>query len=255
LPLYLQVAVAVLGLATYLASFGPTLTVSDSELGGFTGDIGLAVPLAMLAALLAAVGLLPTAKNYAALVGVIAVLGALLVIARAITKDDMFVVGWGLWLVLIFNVVQAIVAVSMLLLDAGVLTAPVAKPKYDPYAQYGLAPGTGYYGQGPQQSGYPSYGGYPSGPLTGGFGSTSAPPSGAFGTGPQQSQQHGSPTPPTGFPSLGTPPSGGSAAGGTGQGSAFSGQGEQPQGGQAQQPEGGQVQQNSSSAPSGPAQS
>jgi hypothetical protein len=252
LPLYLQIAVAVLGLATYLASFGPMLTVSDSELGGFTGDVGLAVPLAVFAALLAAVGLLPKAKSYAAIVCVVAVLGALLAIARTITKDDIFSVGWGLWLVLAFNVVQAIIAVGVLLLDSGVVTAPVPRPKYDPYAQYGLPLGTGYYGHGPQQPGYPSYAGYPPGPPTGGFGSVSAPPTGGFGTGPQHTPQPGPPTPPTGFPSFSPPPAGGSAAGGQSQGSVNSAQGEQPQGGQGQQSEGGQGQQTSSSAPPGP---
>jgi hypothetical protein len=247
LPLYLHVAVAVLGLATYLASFGPMLTVSDSELGGFTGDVGLAVPLAVLAALLAAVGLLPKAKNYAAIVGVVAVLGALLAIARTITKDDIFSVGWGLWLVLIFNVVQAIVAVGAVLLDSEVVTAPPPKPKYDPYAQYGLPPGAGYYG-GPPPSGYPPYAGYPPAPSTGGFGSPPGPPTGGFGTGPQHTQQQS--TPPTGFPSFSTPPTGGQ-----GQGSGNSVQGEQPQGGQGQGPEGGGGQQTSSSAPSGPAPS
>jgi hypothetical protein len=250
LPMYLQIAVIVLGLGTYLASFGPMLTVSDSELGGFTGDVGLAVPLAVLAALLAAVGLLPKAKNYAAIIGVVAVLGALLAIARTITKDDLFSVGWGLWLVLAFNVVQAIVAVGVLLLDAGVVTAPVPTPKYDPYAQYGLAPGTGYYG--PQQSGYPSYGGYPSGPSTGGYGSPSAPSPGVFGTGSQQTSHHSPPTPPTGFPGFSPPPAGGATTGGQGQRSMNSAQGEQPQSGQGQQPDGGQGQQTNSSAPSGP---
>ncbi len=243
LPRSLQVAVVVLGLATYLVSFGPMLTVNDDTLAGLHGDVGLAVPLAVLAGLLAAVGLLPKAKNYAPSVGVVAVLGALLAIAVAVTKDDIYSVGWALWVVLGFNIVQAIAAVAVVLLEAGVITAPAPRLKYDPYAQYGLPPGTGYYGHGPQHSGYPSYGGYPSGPSTGGFSPPTGPPTGGFGTGPQQTHQ-GSPTPPTGFPSF--------SPGGSGTGSQEPG--EQSHGNQGQQHQGGQGQQSSSSAPSGPTQ-
>ncbi|HET9874861.1 MAG TPA: DUF5336 domain-containing protein [Mycobacterium sp.] len=257
LPLYLQVAVVVLGLVAYLANFGPTLPVNDSALAGITGDVGLAVPAAVLAALLAAVGLLPKAKNYAAVVAVLAVLGALLAISTTLNKDDIYFIGWALWVVLGAAIVQAIVAVGALLLDAGVVTAPAPRPKYDPYAQYGLPPGSGYYGQpsgphafghqqGPQQSGYPSYGGYPSGPSTGGFSTPSGPSTGGFSTGSQHTQQQGPPTPPTGFPSFSPPPAGGSATGGQEQGSANSSQSQQSQGGQGSQ--------TSSSSPSGPTQ-
>lgn len=248
-PQYLQAAVLVLGLVAYLASFGPTLPANDSALAGMTGDIGLAVPAAVLAGLLAAVGLLPKAKNYTAVVAAIAVLGALLAISTAVNKDEIFSIGWALWLVLGATVVQAIVAVVALLLDAGVVTAPAPRPKYDPYAQYGLPPGSGYYGQPgqpgghhsfghqPAPSGYTSYGGYPSGPSTGGFGTPSGPSTGGFNTGSQPVQQPGPPTPPTGFPSFSPPPGGGSATGSQGQ-----------------QPQGGSQGQGSSSAPSGPTQ-
>lgn len=238
LPLSLQIVVAVSGLAVYLASFGPVLTAVDSEFTGLRGHAGLAVPLAVLAALLAAVGALPKAKKYTAIVAVLASLGALLAIARTATKDEIYAIGWGLWLVLAFSVVQAGAAVAALLLEAGVITAPVPRPKYDPYAQYGLPPGSGYYGhpglhQPPQQSGYPSYGGYPQGPPTGGF-----------GAGPQQTPQQGPPTPPTGFPSFGQPPSNPSGNPSSGN----SGQSQQSAGGQ----QGGQG--SSPSAPSGPTQ-
>lgn len=266
LPLYLQIAVVVLGFATYLASYGPGLTPRDGEFP-IQGDVGYAVPLAVLAALLAAAGLLPKAKNYTPIVAAIAVLGALLAIQTTIIIDDMFSIGWGLWTILAFTVLQAGVAIGALLLEAGVLTVPAPRPKYDPYAQYGLPPGSGYYGQQgqqgqqgqpgghqgyghhqtQQQSGYPSYGGYPSGPSTGGFNPQSAPPTGGFGTGPQPTPQ-GPPTPPTGFPSFSQPPASGSGGSGTGGGqggSANSGPGQGSQGGQISQPP---------SAPSGPAQ-
>lgn len=250
LPQYLQAVVAVLGLATYLASFGQMLTLNGGGIAGLTGNAGPAVLLAVLAALLAMVGLLPKARNYTAIVAVLAVLAALLAIKRTVSAgDNGYSVGWALWLVLAFIVGQAVAATSVLLLDAGVVTAPVARPKYDPYAQYGLPPGSGYYGQPgpptglqpPQQSAYPSYGGYPSG----GYGTVSVPSTGGFGAGPQHTHQQGPPTPPTGFPSFSPPPTGGSATGS-----------QESQGGQGQQPggEGPQDPQTSSSAPSEPTQ-
>ncbi|MEZ0363897.1 DUF5336 domain-containing protein [Mycobacterium sp. pUA109] len=253
LPLYLAVATAVLGLAAYLATFGP---IHVSEDGDFSSSgAGQGIGVAVVAALLAAVGLLPKAKNYTPIVAVIAVGGALLTISEALTPGEHFATGWGLWLALGFTVLQAVAAVVALLLEAGVVTAPAPKPKYDQYAQYGLPQGGGYYGQqapGQQQSGYPSYGSYPSGPSTGGF-SAQGPSTGGFATGAQptqqvqqqQGQQHqGPPTPPTGFPSFGQPPSGG-------QGGPNSGHGQQQQHGQQHgQQQHGQGQQ----APSGPQQ-
>ncbi len=257
LPLYLQIAVVALGFGVYLANFGPIVTVTDGEYPLILGDAGHTVPLALLAALLAGVSLLPKAKLYTPVVAVIAVLGALLAISTVADSSDGYTVGWGLWLVLTFSVLQAAAAVGLLLLEAGVVTAPAPRPKYDPYAQYGLPPGGNYYGQpgqqgyghqGPQQSGYPSYGGYPSAPSSGGFSAQSAPgsSSGGFNSGSQQAQSapQGPPTPPTGFPSFSPPPAGGSGGSSTG-GQSGSGQGQSSTGGQ--QSQGG-------SASSGPAQ-
>ncbi|OBY33794.1 DUF5336 domain-containing protein [Mycolicibacter kumamotonensis] len=255
-PLYLQIAVMVLGFGVYLANFGPIVTVTDGEYPLILGDAGHTVPLALLAGLLAGVSLLPKAKVYTAVVAVIASLGALLAIATIAESGDNYTIGWGLWLVLTFSILQAVAAVGALLLEAGVVTAPAPRPKYDPYAQYGLPPGGNYYGQqgqqgyghqgSQQQSGYPSYGGYPSAPSSGGFGAQSAPSTGGFNSGSQQapSAQQGPPTPPTGFPSFGQPQTGGAGSSST-SGQGGSGQGQSSTGGQ--QSQGG-------SAPSGPAQ-
>lgn len=208
LPLYLTIAVVVLGLAAYLASFGPVFTVS-AELGPFGGAEltgsggGYPIIAAVLAALLAAVSLLPKAKSYSPVVAVVAVLAVLLVIAQLVSKPTGFSVGWALWLMLAFTVLEALVAVAVLLFESGVITPPAPRPRYEQFGQYGPPPG-GYYGQAPGPQGpaarptYPSQygGGYSSGPSTGGFGSA----------GPQS----GPPTPPTGFPSFSPPPSVGS---------------------------------------------
>lgn len=207
LPLYLTGAVVVLGLAAYLASFGPVFTVS-AELGPFgsaelTGSGGgFPVIAALIAALLAAVSVLPKAGNYTPVVAVVSVLALLLVIAQVITKPAGFAIGWALWLVLAFTLLQAVAAVAALLFESGVITPPAPRPRYEQYGQYGPPPG-GYYGQPgpqgpPQRPGYPSQygGGYSSGPAAGAFNDPGS--------------QSGSPTPPTGFPSFSPPPSVGS---------------------------------------------
>lgn len=262
LPMYLQIAVVVLGFGVYLANFGPIVTVTNGEYPLILGDAGHTVPLALLAGLLAGVGLLPKAKVYTPVVAAIAVLGALLAISTIAEAGDDYTLGWGLWLVVAFSILQAVAAAGALLLEAGVITAPAPRPKYDPYAQYGLPPGGNYYGQpgqhgygqqSPQQSGYPSYGGYPSAPSSGGFGAQSAASSapsqsmGGFNSGaqPAQSAPQGPPTPPTGFPSFGSP----SSSGGSGS-SSTGGQGST---GQDQSSTGGQQAQGGS-ASSGPAQ-
>jgi hypothetical protein len=235
---YLTIGVAVLGVLTYLASYFPMVSrmlPNGDELveKGST----LPVDLVLLAGLLAGVSLLPKAKSFLATVTAISVLGTLLLIQDTIDASDR---GAGLWIAVTAAVVQAGVAIGALLLDAGVITAPAPRPKYDQYyGQYG-----GYYGQQQapyQQSGYGTqYGGYPSNPNTGGFPAQPGPqPSSA-------ASSHGSPTPPTGFPSFSPPPSAGSSApgqaGGTEHGGSAHGQHEF---GSGQQPQ----------APSGPSQS
>ena len=243
LKAYLTIGVLALGLAIYLVSYGPMITrilPNGDELveSGST----LPVDLALLAGLLAGVSLLPKAKNFSAVVAAVAVLGGLLLIEDTIGASGR---GWALWIAVGSGAVQAALAVSALLLDAGVITPPAPRPKYDQYGHYGQY---GYYGQQQppyQQSGYGTqYGGYPSGPSTGGFSAQSGPQHT-----PPQGQQPGSPTPPTGFPSFSPPPSSGSGAPGQGNSADHGGSGHgQHSYGQGQQPQ-------APSSPSGPSQS
>jgi hypothetical protein len=248
LPLYLNIAVVVLGLAVYLLNFGPTFVLGADlgpGAGGRAGDAGTAVLVALLATLLAGLSLLPKAKNYAGVVAAVAALGALLAISETINTPVGFALGWAIWPLVASSVLQAIAAVVVVLLESGVITAPPPRPKYDPYAQYGQYGGQGgqygqyggqpgYYGQQPgyQQHGGPQshnaqapgygsqYGGYSPNqgptqsaiPTTGGFNAQAH-------TGPQPSSQQGPLTPPTGFPSFSPPPS----VGGDGTGSETAG--------------------------------
>lgn len=205
--MYLSAGVVALGLAAYLASFGPLLSINTS-VGPFGGAEFTASGLsywtvaALLAALLAAVGLLPKSKNYSAVVAVTAVLGVLLVLGQVFNRPKGFSIGWALWLVLAFTLLQAIAAVAALLYEAGVLALPAPRPRYEQYGQYG-PPAGGYFGQpggqGPaQRPGYPTQypGGYPTGPVTGGPGGY-APFDGPVDNSPE--------TPPTGFTSYSPP--------------------------------------------------
>jgi hypothetical protein len=195
-------------LAVYLSSYGPQFQASADFLTPTLLDLGVVASL--LAALIAGVGLVPKQTTSPALVAVLSVLGFLLALAIVLTAPEGVSIEWGLYLIIAFSVVQAIVAVAVLLFHAGVITPPAPRPKYEQqqYGQYGPGP---YYGQphqpgalhqqGPQQQqqrpGYPSpYGGsYPGGQSTGGY----------------SGQQSGPPTPPTGFPTYGQPQSSSSA--------------------------------------------
>jgi hypothetical protein len=209
LPFILLAAVAGLGFLVYLFSFGPMFTISSTDfpqLGSASGTsmgLGLAVLASLLAALLAGVGLLPKQKTFVGVVAAISVLGFLLVIGEVVNKPDQVSIDWGLYVVIALSLLQAGAAIWALLLDAGIVAAPVPKPKYEQpqYGGYG-APGQ-YYGQpgqhaplqgGPHQQrpGYPSqYGVYQGGSASGNF----------QGIG----HQAGPPTPPTGFPTYGQP--------------------------------------------------
>jgi Family of unknown function (DUF5336) len=210
LPVYLSAAVAVLGLAVYLSNFGPLFTAGADFFTPTLLDAG--VVASVLAGLVAGVGLLPRQKVSAALAAVLSVLGFLLVILIVLTVPDGAALDWGMYLIIAFSVLQAIVAVAALLFDSGVVAPPAAAPKPRYERQYGQYGGPGqYYGhpqgqpqhqqgapshrQGPpqQRQSYPSqYGGYPgAGPSTGGF---------------SAGAQSGPPTPPTGFPAYGQPP-------------------------------------------------
>jgi hypothetical protein len=203
LPVYLTAAVAALGLAVYLSNYGPLFEASGTDF--FTPTLlDLGVVASLLAALIAGVGLVPKQKTAPALVAVLSVLGFLLVISIVLTAPRGVDIKWGLYLIVAFSVVQAIVAVGVLLFDAGVITPPAPRPRYEQQQQYGQygAPGP-YYGQ-PHQPGPPHQQqqrpGYPS-PYPGGY--PGGPPTGGFSGGPQS----GPPTPPSGFPAYGQPQS------------------------------------------------
>ena len=190
LPAYLTVSVVVLGLLAYVFSFGPLFNLNTS-LGPFGGaeltasGVGYWTIAALIAALLAAVGLIAKGKTYTPVVAVAAVLGVLLVIGQVLNRPDSISIGWALWVVLLLTLAQAAAALGALLYENGVLTPPAPRPRYDQYGPYGPPP-VGYYGQPGVQVQYPA----------------PQQPGGYDPRGYSQADANLD-TPPTGFPSLG----------------------------------------------------
>jgi len=151
LPVYLAAALAALGLLVYLGSFGPQFS-AGTEFFITPFRIDLAVVASVLAGLIAGAGLLPKQTARPQLVGVLSLLSFLLVISVVLTAPSAVTLDWGLYVVVAFTAIQAIVGVAALLLDAGIITAPAPRPTYEQPQQYGQYPGS-YYGQpaGPPQ--------------------------------------------------------------------------------------------------------
>ena len=84
--MYLTAAVAALGLAVYLSSYGPLFEASADFFTPTLLDLGVVASL--LAALIAGAGLVPKQKTAPALVAVLSVLGFLLVIAIVLTAPQ-----------------------------------------------------------------------------------------------------------------------------------------------------------------------
>src|SRR4029078_5033979 len=166
---------------------------------GTSQGVVMAVVAALVSGLIAGASLLPRQKAPVGVIAAVAVLSFLLVLAEIIQKPEGVSIGWALYVVILLTFLPSAVAIGALLLDAGIIKAPVPKPKYDKQQQQNYGPygqPNQYYGQhgahqGQQRPTYPRHGQYGggytgAGPSTGGF----AP----------IGQQGGPPTPPTGFP-------------------------------------------------------
>jgi hypothetical protein len=136
---YLRIAVAVLGVASYLFSYGPVL---DGH-----GGAGWAARFAVFAGLLAAFGLAPeqTRKVVAAL----ATVGFLEALSLLINSSSQ--PGWALWFIISLNGLQALVAIGTVVAQHGAVAAErAAASAYEAYAGY-YAQASQYYGQYNQQ--------------------------------------------------------------------------------------------------------
>lgn len=118
----LSIAVAVLGLAGYCFSFGPA-----AEGGGNDWHVRFAV----LAALSAAIGLLPKQTDRPWLTALLAAMGFLDALSSVVTADS----GWVLTTIVVLTGLQAAVALVALWLAPEATTAPAAGG-YEAYLDY-----------------------------------------------------------------------------------------------------------------------
>lgn len=136
LPRNLFIAVTVLGLASYVFSFGP---VADGH-----GAAGWDVRFAALAALCAMFGLLAKQKPLFLPTAVLATMGLLDALSSVLSASD---AGWALTLILVLNALQALAAVAALLLAPKAAPEPPVGPGYEAYVDYYNQAVRSYYGQ------------------------------------------------------------------------------------------------------------
>jgi hypothetical protein len=152
LPRNLFIASVVLGLASYVFSFGP---VADGH-----GAAGWDVRFAALAALCAMFGLLTKQKPLFLPTAVLATMGLLDALSSVLLATDP---GWALTLIVVLNALQALAAVAALLLAPKAAPEPAGAAGYDAYVDYYNQAVRSYYGQqaqsvSPEQSQRAGYG-------------------------------------------------------------------------------------------------
>ena len=155
LPVYLLAAVAVLGLP-YTCSASARCSTAECGLLQRRTLLDLGVRRRRsLAGLIAGVGLLPKQKAPPALVAVLSVLALPAGDRRSCSPRRRVSASTGaLYLIIAFSVLQAIVAVAVLLFDAGVIAPPAPQPKYEQRSSTAsTAAPDQYYGQHAQHQG------------------------------------------------------------------------------------------------------
>lgn len=145
LPGYLAIVVVLLGLASYLVSYGPVFEV---------GGDGWAVRFAVLAALLAAFGLAPRQTPRPKVIAVLATTGFLDALSSRITAPEGSHPGWALTVIVVLNGLQAAAAIGALLVGGDSRGDRTGRSDYDAYADY-YARAAQYYGQYSQQQAKP----------------------------------------------------------------------------------------------------
>jgi hypothetical protein len=150
LPRNLFIAVAVLGLATYVFSFGP---VADNP-----EALGWDVRFATLAALCAMLGVLAKQNPLPLAIAVLATMGFLDALSSVLAGGDR---GWALTVIVVLNALQALAAVAALLLAPKDAAKADDTAAYEAYVDYYNRAVQSYYGQqpsAPAQSQHPGYG-------------------------------------------------------------------------------------------------
>lgn len=146
LPRILFIVVTVLGLATYGVSFGPAMTESAAT--------GWNVRFAALAALCAALGLLPRQKPLPLVTAALAAMGFLDGLSSLVIGE-----GWALTVIVVLNALQAAAAVVALLIAPKAVTDS-SGAGYEAYVDYYNQALRNYYNQQARSSPEQSQRGY-----------------------------------------------------------------------------------------------
>ena len=152
LPRNLFIAVAVLGLATYVFSFGPVADGPEA--------LGWDVRFATIAALCAMLGVLAKQNPLPLAIAAFATMGFLDALSSVLVNGDR---GWALTVIVVLNALQAMAAVgALLLMPKGAATNAADTAAYDAYVDYYNRAVQSYYGQqtpsAPGQSQHAGYG-------------------------------------------------------------------------------------------------
>jgi hypothetical protein len=152
LPRNLFIAVAVLGLASYVFSFGPVAGGPEA----FGWDVRFATP----AALCAMLGLLAKQNPLPLAIAVLATMGFLEALSSVLADSDR---GWALAVIVVLNALQATAAVAALLLAPKAAARAADTASYEAYVDYYNQAVRNYYGQqgqpmAPEQSQRTGYG-------------------------------------------------------------------------------------------------
>jgi hypothetical protein len=148
LPFYLNVGVVALGVVSFFLGFAPYISGATASFGGESISVNtstnffmtnglVSTSLLLVAALVAALGLLPKQDIHEGIVSSLSVVGFVSLLFQMISLPGQAKLGYGLIVVLITSFLQAGLAIGALLISSDIIKPPAPKqPQY------------GYYGQG-----------------------------------------------------------------------------------------------------------
>jgi Family of unknown function (DUF5336) len=157
LPFYLNVGVVALGVLSFLLGFTPYISGATASFGGESISVNTATnffmtnglvstSLLLVAALVAALGMLPKQDIHEGIVSSLSVVGFVSLLFQMISLPAQAKLGFGLIVVLITSFLQAGLAIGALLISSDIIKLPAPKqPEYGYYGQGGY--GQGGYGQ------------------------------------------------------------------------------------------------------------
>lgn len=193
IPAIAHIAVAGLGVLNFFLGFADVADVPDGYgNASFFANANLLPGFFLIAGILSLPAILPgeDKKKPGIAPAAFAVTGMLTILFLSFTAEGDL--GIGAVLIMIFGILQGLVAVAAYLLDAGILKMPAPNP-YGNQPPGGQFPPSGQFPAPPPQQPQPGQFGAPPGQQT-----TFAPQQGQFGQPPQQPG-----TPPGGYPQQG----------------------------------------------------